>query len=102
MVGDGNPCVGEQRERCYLSGQVLDSLMMLPEVCERDCKMFSQGETCVVKFMCGPLCVSSVVFRPVHRYIDAVKPGRYGIPKPFYFPFLPSYWTGRPRKVQCK
>ena len=23
---DSNPCTGEQRERCYLSGQVLDSL----------------------------------------------------------------------------
>ena len=22
---DSNPCAGEQRERCYLSGQVLDS-----------------------------------------------------------------------------
>ena len=25
VVGDSNPCAGEQRERCYLSGQVLDS-----------------------------------------------------------------------------
>ena len=31
-----------------------------------------------------------------HRYVDAVKPGDYGVPRPFYFPFLPSYWTGRP------
>ena len=23
-------------------------------------------------------------------------PGKYGVPKPFYFPFLPSYWLGRP------
>ena len=33
------------------------------------------------------------------RYVDAVKPGRYGVPKPFYFPFLPSYWTGKTRNV---
>lgn len=33
------------------------------------------------------------------RYVDAVKPGRYGIPKPLYFPLLPSYWTGKARKV---
>ena len=26
------------------------------------------------------------------RYVNAVKPGQYGVPKPFYFPFLPSYW----------
>ncbi len=28
------------------------------------------------------------------RYIDAVKPGKYGTPKPFYFLFLPSFWCG--------
>jgi ATP-binding cassette subfamily A (ABC1) protein 3 len=26
------------------------------------------------------------------RYIDAIKPGKYGVPKPFYFVFLPSFW----------
>ena len=31
-----------------------------------------------------------------HRYVNQVKPGRYGVPKPFYFPLQPSYWTGRP------
>ena len=30
------------------------------------------------------------------RYVNGVKPGQYGVPKPFYFPFLPSYWLGRP------
>ena len=30
------------------------------------------------------------------RYIDAVFPGKYGIPKPFYFFVTPSYWLGRP------
>jgi len=30
------------------------------------------------------------------RYIDAVFPGEYGIPKPFYFFVTPSYWLGRP------
>ena len=28
------------------------------------------------------------------RYVEAVFPGEYGIPKPFYFPCLPSYWCG--------
>ena len=39
---------------------------------------------------------------PVHRYIDAVKPGKYGVPKPLYFPFLPSYWVGKPRVYNDK
>lgn len=34
----------------------------------------------------------------MYRYIDAVFPGEYGIPKPFYFFVLPSYWCGRQGK----
>ena len=30
------------------------------------------------------------------RYVNEVKPGRYGVPRPFYFPLQPSYWAGRP------
>lgn len=30
----------------------------------------------------------------VFRYVEAVFPGSYGIPKPFYFPFTKSYWCG--------
>ena len=36
------------------------------------------------------------------RYVNGVKPGQYGVPKPFYFPFLPSYWTGKPFKSKKK
>ena len=36
------------------------------------------------------------------RYINGVKPGEYGVPKPFYFPCLPSYWTGNPRRSVMK
>ena len=32
------------------------------------------------------------------RYVNGVKPGQYGVPRPFYFPFQPSYWLGRPLK----
>ncbi|CAH3155544.1 unnamed protein product [Porites evermanni] len=28
------------------------------------------------------------------RYVEAIFPGEYGIPKSFYFPCLPSYWCG--------
>ena len=28
-------------------------------------------------------------------YIAGVVPGRYGVAKPFYFPFMPSYWFGQ-------
>jgi len=36
------------------------------------------------------------------RYVNGVKPGEYGVPKPFYFPFLPSYWTGNARRQATK
>ena len=44
--------------------------------------------------MCSaPLCTHA---RHMHacmcRYVNGVKPGEYGVPKPFYFPLLPSYW----------
>ena len=29
-----------------------------------------------------------------------MKPGEYGVPKPFYFPCLPSYWSGAPRRSE--
>jgi len=35
------------------------------------------------------------------RYVEAVFPGEFGIPKPFYFPFLLSYWTGHHHQKIC-
>lgn len=43
------------------------------------------------------LSIRTLRFLPLSRYIDAVKPGQYGVPRPLYFPFLPSYWTGKSR-----
>ena len=28
-------------------------------------------------------------------YIEGIYPGRYGVSKPWYFPFMPSYWCGQ-------
>ncbi|KAJ8041808.1 ATP-binding cassette sub-family A member 1 [Holothuria leucospilota] len=39
--------------------------------------------------------VDCILFFLLTWYIEAVFPGKYGIPKPFYFPFQPSYWCGR-------
>ncbi|KAL8202962.1 UNVERIFIED_CONTAM: ATP-binding cassette sub- A member 1 [Gekko kuhli] len=33
-------------------------------------------------------------------YIDSVFPGQYGIPRPWYFPFLKSYWCGEKYEQQ--
>ncbi len=37
-----------------------------------------------------------------NRYIDAVKPGAYGVPRPFYFIFQPSYWCGNITESKVK
>ena len=36
----------------------------------------------------------------IYRYINGVKPGKYGVRKPFYFPCLPSYWIGKRPKTK--
>lgn len=32
-------------------------------------------------------------------YIEAVHPGSYGLPRPWYFPIQPSYWFGHNTKA---
>ncbi|XP_031561453.1 ATP-binding cassette sub-family A member 3-like [Actinia tenebrosa] len=40
------------------------------------------------------MIISAVMFMILAWYIEGVFPGKYGIPKPFYFPFQKSYWCG--------
>ncbi|KAI5742390.1 hypothetical protein M8J77_006739 [Diaphorina citri] len=42
------------------------------------------------------LYVDSAIYLILVWYIEAVFPGQYGVPQPWYFPFLSSYWTGSP------
>ncbi|KAJ7352721.1 hypothetical protein OS493_034326 [Desmophyllum pertusum] len=42
----------------------------------------------------GMLVVQSLVYGIITWYVEAVFPGSYGIPKPFYFPFTKTYWCG--------
>ena len=41
------------------------------------------------------LFVDTILYFLVTWYIEGVYPGRYGVAKPFYFPFMPSYWFGQ-------
>ncbi|XP_077864744.1 phospholipid-transporting ATPase ABCA3-like [Saccoglossus kowalevskii] len=38
--------------------------------------------------------VDTILYGLIAWYIEAVFPGEFGIPRPFYFPFTKSYWTG--------
>ncbi|XP_063714501.1 ATP-binding cassette sub-family A member 2-like isoform X3 [Symsagittifera roscoffensis] len=41
------------------------------------------------------LIVDSVVYAFLAWYIEAIRPGPYGIPLPWYFPFMKSYWSSK-------
>ena len=43
--------------------------------------------------------VDSVLYGLAAGYIEAVFPGEFGVPQPWYFPVLPSYWCGKGREV---
>uniref|UniRef100_A0A8C4WL01 ATP-binding cassette sub-family A member 2 n=1 Tax=Gopherus evgoodei TaxID=1825980 RepID=A0A8C4WL01_9SAUR len=43
------------------------------------------------------LIVDAVVYGVLTWYIEAVHPGMYGLPRPWYFPFQQSYWLGNGR-----
>lgn len=38
------------------------------------------------------LIVDSAVYFLIAAYLEQLNPGEYGVPKPFYFPFLPRFW----------
>ena len=54
---------------------------------------------CNVCTICTTLYLTATMYLSQHRYVDAIRPGEYGVPRPFYFPFLPSYWMGRSYKI---
>jgi ABC-type multidrug transport system fused ATPase/permease subunit len=55
--------------------------------------------------ICGMLVLDIFLFSTLAWYFNQVWPSKLGIPKPFYFPLMPSYWfrttssTLNPRKV---
>uniref|UniRef100_A0A8C9SU04 ATP binding cassette subfamily A member 3 n=1 Tax=Scleropages formosus TaxID=113540 RepID=A0A8C9SU04_SCLFO len=50
----------------------------------------------------GLLLLDSLLYGLVAWYVEAVFPGEYGVPLPWYFFLLPSYWCGSPRMALVK
>uniref|UniRef100_A0A8C3WSX6 ATP binding cassette subfamily A member 3 n=1 Tax=Catagonus wagneri TaxID=51154 RepID=A0A8C3WSX6_9CETA len=50
----------------------------------------------------GMLLLDSVLYGLVAWYVEAVLPGQFGVPQPWYFFITPSYWCGQPRTVLGK
>ncbi|XP_034142679.1 uncharacterized protein abca12 isoform X2 [Esox lucius] len=45
-------------------------------------------------WLCWLLLIDSLCYFIIGAYIRLVFPGKYGIAKPWYFPVMPSFWTG--------
>ena len=45
--------------------------------------------------VCVMIVVDTFLYLILIWYIEGVYPGKYGVAKPFYFPFMPSYWLGQ-------
>lgn len=45
------------------------------------------------------LVVDTVLYLLIALYVEAIFPGDYGVPQPWYFPFTKSFWCGQPRYV---
>lgn len=45
------------------------------------------------------LTIDSIIYLLVALYVEAIFPGDYGVPKPWYFIFTPSFWRGPPKYI---
>eukprot|EP00929_Paragymnodinium_shiwhaense_P054602 TRINITY_DN27376_c0_g1_i2.p1 TRINITY_DN27376_c0_g1~~TRINITY_DN27376_c0_g1_i2.p1 ORF type:complete len:2594 (+),score=702.70 TRINITY_DN27376_c0_g1_i2:151-7932(+) len=43
----------------------------------------------------GMLLVDAALYQVLAWYVEKVYPGTLGLPQPWYFPFMPSYWRGQ-------
>ncbi|KAM8961307.1 phospholipid-transporting ATPase ABCA3 isoform 2-T2 [Pelodytes ibericus] len=48
----------------------------------------------------GMLLFDSFLYSLIGWYVESVMPGDYGVPQPWYFFVLPSYWCGTPRMAE--
>jgi len=48
-----------------------------------------------MNFICLILLIDSAIYMFLAWYIETVWPGEFGLGKPFYFPFQPSFWCGK-------
>ncbi|XP_076318605.1 phospholipid-transporting ATPase ABCA3-like isoform X2 [Tachypleus tridentatus] len=59
------------------------------------------GDNLTLGGIMGIMIASLVVYGVIIWYVDAVWPWQFGIPKPVYFPLMPSYWCKRKSSLTC-
>lgn len=50
------------------------------------------------------LILDTVLYMLIALYVEAIFPGEYGVPQPWYFPFTATFWCGQPKytgKLLC-
>ncbi|XP_067140472.1 phospholipid-transporting ATPase ABCA3-like isoform X3 [Centruroides vittatus] len=62
----------------------------------------SPDDTITLIEVMGMMLLDTVCHLIITWYIDAVCPGEYGIPQPYYFFFTKSYWTGKVKPSEIK
>jgi ATP-binding cassette subfamily A (ABC1) protein 3 len=59
-------------------------------------KPIAPGDTLTLSLILLMLVVDAFIYLIIALYVEAVFPGDYGMPQPWYFPFTYSFWCGRP------
>jgi hypothetical protein len=49
----------------------------------------------------GIMVFDALLYFLITWYLEGVFPGRYGVSKPWYFPFMRSYWCGPKHSDTC-
>ncbi|ETE64856.1 ATP-binding cassette sub-family A member 3, partial [Ophiophagus hannah] len=65
-------------------------------------KAVSIDDNFTMAHVLGMLLLDSAIYGLVTWYMENVFPGEYGIPQPWYFFVMPSYWCGSPQTVLGK
>ncbi|XP_014775872.1 uncharacterized protein LOC106873159 [Octopus bimaculoides] len=51
-----------------------------------------EGDDLSFSFACTMMAIDSLIYFIIGWYVKSIKKKKYGIPKPWYFPFFPKYW----------
>ncbi|KAM4813644.1 phospholipid-transporting ATPase ABCA3-like [Urocitellus parryii] len=65
-------------------------------------KPASLDDNLIFGYMLGMLLLDAFLYGLVTWYVETVFPGQSGVPQPWYFFLLRSYWFGKPRIIEEK
>ena len=63
-------------------------------------KTASPDDTLTIEHIIIMFFVNTIIYLLITFYVEAVFPGEYGVPLPWYFPFKKSYWFGNTFNIE--